>query len=189
MGTLQLEALHPIFATQSLTCLHLEIKCSERLLVHMLRHVPALEELWMRLSSPHDLSSAFFLAIAAGGPNTGPGSSSQTIAPLGRNLKALYLHYKRWLRGPERNGLIPAFDAVVASHPSKKQNFSFRFGCGEGSESQEWIVHEPVDRFDFEDPEGTIVGVPSPDGIVPLSRSEVDDGLTYGISMFASNRG
>ena len=44
-GSLQLTALHPIFATQSLTCLHLEIKCSERLLVYMLGLVPALEEL------------------------------------------------------------------------------------------------------------------------------------------------
>ena len=60
-GTLQLVALHPIFAAQSLTCLRLEIKCSERLLSYMLRLVPALEDLWMGLSSPHALSSAFFL--------------------------------------------------------------------------------------------------------------------------------
>ena len=173
-GTLQLAALHQIFAAQSLTCLHLEIKCSERLLAHMLGLVPALEELWMRLSSPHALSSAFFLAFAAGGPNARAGSPSQTIRPLGRKLRVLHLHYKRWLRGPERNALIPTFGAVVASHPSKEQDFSFRFGFGEGSESQEWIVHEPVERFDFGDDETTAIGISSPDGIVPLSRYDVN---------------
>ena len=171
-GTLQLAASHPIFVAQKFTCLHLDIRCSERLLAYMLRLVPDLEELWMRLSSPHALSSAFFLALAARGPNAGAGSSGQTIAPLGRKLRELHLHYKRWLRGPERNALIRVFGAVVASHPS---NFSFRFGFGEGSESQEWIVHEPVERFDFGDSETTAIGVSSPDGIVPLSRSEVGD--------------
>ncbi len=42
-GNLQLIRLHSIFAAQSLTCLHLEIKCSERLLAYMLGLVPALE--------------------------------------------------------------------------------------------------------------------------------------------------
>ena len=175
-GSLQLFGLHPIFATQSLTCLHLEIKCSERLLASMLRLVPSLEELWMRLSSPHSLSSTFFLAFAAGGRNDNSGPSSWTVAPLGRKLRMLHLHYKRWLRGPERNALIQSFGAVVASHPSKEQDFSFRFGFGEGSESQEWIIHEPVERFDFGDRKTTAIGISSPDGIVPLSRSEVDDG-------------
>ena len=171
-GSLQLFSLHSIFAAQSLTCLHLEIKCSERLLASMLRLVPALAELWMGLSSPHALSSTFFLAFAAGF-NAGEGSSSQASAPRGRELRALHLHYKRWLRGPESNALIQAFGAVVASYPSKEQIFSFRFGFGEGSESQEWIIHEPVERFDFGGYETTAIGISSPDGIVPLSRSEV----------------
>ena len=174
MGTLQLAALHPIFASQSLTCLHLEIKCDERLLAYMLRLVPALEELWMQLSSPHVLSGAFFLAFAAGGPNAGAGLSNQTTAPLGRKLRVLHLHYKRWLRGPERNAVIRAFGAVVASHPSKEQSFSFRFGFGGGSELQEWIVHEPVERFDSGSHKTTTIGVSSPDGIVHLSRSDVN---------------
>ena len=172
-GTLQLATLHPIFVAQSLTYLHLEIKCSERLLAYMLRLIPTLEELWMRLSSPHSLSSAFFLAFAAGGPNAGTGPPSQTIAPLGRNLRELHLHYKRWLRGPERNAIIQTFGAVVKSRPSKEHNFSFRFGFGEGSELQEWIIHKPVERFDCGDFGTTAIGFSSPDGIVPLSRSEV----------------
>ena len=173
-GTLQLAALHRIFAAQSLTCLHLEIQCSERLLAYMLRLVPALEELYMGLSSPHALSSAFFLAFAAGGHNEHSGPSDQTVAPFGRKLRMLHLHYKRWLRGPERNALIPVFGVIVASRLLKEQNFSFRFGFGEGSESQEWIVHEPVERFDFGDVETTAIGVSSPDGIVPLSRFDMD---------------
>ena len=120
-GSLQLAALHPILVAGSLTCLHLEIKCGERLLAYMLRLVPALEELWIRLSSPHALSSTFFLAFAAGGRKASAGPSSQTITPLGRKLRMLHLHYKRWSRGSERNALIQAFGAVVASRPSKEQ--------------------------------------------------------------------
>ena len=171
-GNLQLIRLHPIFAAQSLTCLHLEIRCSERLLVYMLRLVPALEELWMGLSSPHALSAAFFLALAAGGHKANASPSSQMIVPLGRKLRKLHLHYKRWLRDPERNSLIPVFGAVVASHPLKKQVFSFQLSFGEGPELQEWSIFEPVERFDFGSASpGTFIGVSSPYGIVPLSRA------------------
>jgi len=173
-GNLQLATLHPIFAAQSLTCLHLEIKCSERLLAYMLGLAPSLEELWMGLSDPHALSSAFFLAFAAGGRNTSVGLSSRAIAPLCRQLRKLHLHYKRWSRDTERNALIPAFGAIVASHPAKEQAFSFRLSFGEGSELQEWIVHEPVERFDIElQGDRTFIGVSSPHGIVPLSRAPV----------------
>jgi len=173
-GNLQLATLHSIFAAQSLTCLHLEIKCSERLLAYMLGLAPSLEELWMGLSNPHAPSSAFFLAFAAGGRNTSVGPSSRAIAPLCRQLRKLHLHYKRWSRDTERNGLIPAFGAIVASHPAKEQAFSFRLSLGEGSELQEWIVHEPVERFDIELPGNrAFIGVSSPLGIVPLSRASV----------------
>jgi hypothetical protein len=134
--------LHPIFAAQSLTCLHLKIKCSERLLAFMLGLAPALEELWMGLSGPQALSSGFFLAFAAGGRNASAGPSRQTIAPLCRQLRKLHLHYKRWSRGAERNALIPAFGAIMASHPPEEQNFSFSLSFGEGPELQEWTIHQ-----------------------------------------------
>ena len=176
-GTLQLVAVHHLFVAQSLTCLHLEIKCSERLLADMLRLVLALEELWMGLSSPHALSSAFFLAFAAGGRNASVGPPSQTVLPLCRKLKKLHLHYKRWSRGAERNGLIPAFGAIVASHSIEEQMFSCRLSFGEGPYSQEWIIHEPGERFDPEwDDDRTFIGVSSPHGIVPLSRDRMEDG-------------
>ena len=174
-GNLQLATLHPIFAARSLTCLRLEIKCSERLLAYIPGLVPALRELWMGLSSPQALSSAFFLAFAAGGRNTSVGPSSLAIVPLCKQLRKLHLHYKRWSRGTERNGLIPAFGAIVASHPAKEQTFSFLLSFGEGSELQEWIVHGPVERFDIESQgDRTFIGVSSPHGIVPLSRASVD---------------
>jgi len=174
-GDLQLVALHPIFAAQSLTCLQLKIKCSGWLLAYMLGLTPALEELSMRLCSPNALSSAFFRAFAAGGRNVSAKPPGKTIVPLCRQLRKLHLHYKRWSRGTERNGLIPAFGAIVASHRAKEQTFSFRLSFGEGSELQEWIVHEPVERFDIELQGGrTLIGVSSPPGIVTLSRASVD---------------
>ena len=181
-GSQQLIRLRPIFATQSLTCLHMEIKCSERLLNCMLRLAPALEELRMRLSSPHALSTAFFLALAAGGRKAIAGPSSQTIVPIGRKLRMLHLHYKRWLRGPERNSLIPAFGAVVASHALDDQNFSFQLSIGEGSELQEWDILEPRERFDYGSNLAKIViGVSSPYGIVRLSKIFDEDGdVLYG---------
>jgi len=170
-GDLLLVALRPIFAAQSLTRLQLEIKCSGRLLAYMLGLTPALKELSMRLCSPNALSSAFFRAFAAGGRNVSAKPPGKTIVPLCRQLRELHLHYKRWSRGAERNGLIPTFGAIVASHRAKEQTFSFRLSFGEGSELQEWIVHEPVERFDIESERcKTFIGVSSPLGIVPLSR-------------------
>ena len=170
-GNLQLAALHPIFAAQSLTRLQLEIKCSERLLAYMLGLAPGLEELWMGLSSPHALSSDFFLAFAAGGRNTTVGLPSHTLGPLCRQLRKLHLHYKRWSRGGERNGLIPAFGAIVASYPPEEHVFSFKWSFGEGPGLQEWIVHKPNKSFDVERViDRTFIGVSGPHGIVPLSR-------------------
>lgn len=100
-GNLQLVILHPTFSTaQSMTCLHLQVLCSETLLAHMLRLVPTLEELWLGLANPHMLSKAFFLAFVSGGTGVGAPSapSNQTTRALCGGLKRLHLHYKRWLR-------------------------------------------------------------------------------------------
>jgi hypothetical protein len=170
-GTLQLVAMHRIFAAQSLTCLQLEIKCSEWLLAYMLRLVPALGELRMGLSSPSALSSAFFLAFADEGSNAGARPPRKIIEPLCRQLRVLHLNYKRWSRGTERNALIPAFGAIVASHSPKDQIFSFQLRFDEGPDSYDWSVHEPVKRFDVEmKSDRTFIGVSSSHGIVPLSR-------------------
>ena len=105
-GNLQLANVQPIItaSAQSLTCLHLQVMCSERFLVNVLGLVPALEELYLGLTSPRALSTAFFQAFVAGGPNASAiiGASNQTVAPLCGELKRLHLHYKRWLRGSEK---------------------------------------------------------------------------------------
>jgi hypothetical protein len=182
-GNLHLAPLYRIFAVQSLTCLHLDIKCNERLFAHMLALSPALEELWMGLSSPHALSRGFFLAFAAGGPNasavTGP--SSQTIVPLCQELKKLHLHYKRWLRGPERKALIPTFGNIVASHqPSREPSFSLSLSFGEAPKELVWKVHRPVEGFGFEgEMYQTCIGFPSPHGIVRLSTVPPGDGAYF----------
>ena len=171
-GTLQLAALHPIFATQSLIRLHLEIKCNERLLLHMLGLVPRLEELRMGLSSPHSLSKTFFMAFAAGGRNTSATieTSSQTIPHPCRELKSLHLHYKRWLRSTERKALIPTFGDIVVSHQLEGQSgFSLCLSFGEGPEERVWKVRGPVERFDIKSLEATDIGFSGPHGIVPLS--------------------
>ena len=184
-GNIQLAALHPIFDARSLTCLHLQIKCSEKLLVYMLGLVPCLEELRMGLSSPHALSSDFFLAFAAGGSSVSTAmieTSSQTIPPLCRELKRLHVHYKRWLRGPERNALIPAFGDVVASHHNMEQTgFSLCLSFDERSSEQVWQVHGLVDGFDLE-PEGydeTFIGFSGPHGIVLLSTALRSDSAYF----------
>jgi hypothetical protein len=174
-GNLELAALYPIFVTQSLTHLRLQIKCSEQLLAYMLGLVPTLEELWMGLSSPHALGSTFFLAFAAGGQNTSAviGPSSQAITPLCRKLKRLHLHYQRWFRGSERKALIPAFGDVVASHHlSRQSGFSLYLSFDESPEEQVWEVHKPVKSLDIYVEKGRVwIGFSGAHGIVPLSTA------------------
>ena len=182
-GTLQLATLHPVFASQSLTVLHLQIKCSEKLLVHMLELVPALKTLWLGLSSPHALSSAFFLAFAAGGVNATEevGTSSQAIPRLCKELIGLHLHYKRWLRGPERKALIPAFGEIVESrrfsnvtHFLDDAYFSLYLSIGESPKSPEWEVLGIEEKFGvkfggYNEPyKSTFIGFSGPYGIVTL---------------------
>ena len=178
-GDMQLASLHSIFVAQRLTCLHVQIKCSERLLTYMLGFVPALEELWMGLESPQTLSRAFFLAFVAGRPNASAliGPSTQTIAPLCRKLRKLHLHYKRWLRGPEKNALIPTLSDIVASHqPEEQSGFSVRLSFDEGPEQHLWKVHGPVERFDIGvEAHESFIGFSSPHGIAPLSTASGDN--------------
>jgi hypothetical protein len=174
-GTLQLAVMHPMFtaSAQSLTHLRLEVRCSGWVLANMLRLTPALRELRLVLTSPHALSENFFLEFVQG-PNANAMTepSSQTIAPLCRELEVLDLHYKRWLRGPEQKALIPAFGDIVASR--SPVSFVLRLGFGEWEKYSGYAVHAPVKRFcDFFDDrlpdpydEGTYIGISTPRGIV-----------------------
>ena len=166
-GNLQLIALYPILSTvRSMTDLHLQVQCSEKMLGHILRLVPTLEQLWLGLSSPHALSKAFFQAFIARRPDESEMTrlSSQPIRPLCRQLKRLHLHYKRWLRGLEKTGIVQVFGDIVASVPAFLLDLSF----DEGPKGQVWKVHKPVARPE-QTRSRTCIGFPSSHGIVPLS--------------------
>ena len=174
-GTLQLATLHPIFASQSLTVLRLQIKCNEKLLVHMLDLVPALAELWLGLSSPRALSSAFFLAVAGGGFNATKevGTSNQAIPPLCRGLAVLHVHYKRWLRGPERKALIPTFGEIMESKRLlNRTHFSMRLSIGQSPKEPVWrVVGVQVEFATQFRHKTTHIGFSGPRGIVTLATT------------------
>jgi hypothetical protein len=101
-------------------CLHLDVQCSEQLLVYILRLLPNLEYLWLGLASPDALSEAFFQAFILGPPSPVGGSEvvrlpRKTIAPLCTSLEELHLHYKRWLRGTDKRSLLLAFADIAES--------------------------------------------------------------------------
>ena len=167
-GNMQFIALHSIFSTaQSLTDLHLQVQCSEKVLVYMLRLAPALKKLWLGLSFPHALSKAFFQEFVARRPNAGEmiGLYTQPFRPLCGRLKRFHLHYKRWLRGPEKTGIIQVFGDIMASAPA----FSLHLSFDEGPKGQIWKVHEPVARP--KERSHICIGFSSLHGIVPLTAA------------------
>ena len=172
---MQIVALHPTFsAARSLTCLHLQVQCSETLLAHLLRLVPALEELWLGLANPHMLSKAFFLAFVSGGPgvSTALTPPDQTSGPICGGLKRLHVHYKRWLRGIEKTAVISALSTIVASRQQEEPGFLLFLSIDEGPKGQVWQVHEPVEAIDMPNSDCYIfIGIPSAHGIIPLSAT------------------
>jgi len=167
-GNLQFVAMCPtVFSSaQSLSELDLGVQCSERLLVLALRLLPALEALCLRLASPHALSETFFQGFVAAKSNAGSPCEIPSLPrqPLGANLIELEVHYRRWLRGPERKGLIPVFSDIVSS----------RQGCtlslGIGGPAQYWFIQGPVgSTCDVaDDNDISTIGISSPYGIIPL---------------------
>jgi hypothetical protein len=184
-GNLQLANVQPIVAAsaQSLTCLHLQVRCSEQFLVNILGLVPVLEELWLGLTSPRALSTAFFLAFVARGPNASAmiGTSNWMVAPLCGGLKRLHLHYKRWLRGPEKQALIPAFGEIVGSHQLHEQSsFSLHLNFDEGEKGQIWKVHAPAESSNVDLHVGDIeIGFSGPHGMVTLSSTSQGDCIGF----------
>jgi hypothetical protein len=173
-GNMQLVALHLIRTTvQQLTCLHLQVQCSEQLLVFHLRLIPTLRELWLGLARPHALGKAFFQAFVGREPSPSPilRPSSQATGPRCRGLEQIHLHYKRWLRGVEKNTLIPAFGDIVASRRrQEKSSFSFCLSFDEGPKALVWEVNEPAEGLKWK--VGNIcIGCSSRRGIVPLSAN------------------
>ena len=164
----QLVALCPILATsaQQLIILDLEVRCSDNVLVYVLSLVPVLCSLSLRLASPNTLSEAFFRAFVV--TNESP-CASQAITP---KLAKLVIHYRRWLRGPERKALIPVFGDIVSSHLPESD---FCLWIHFDELNAYWLVERPVDSIHQHSPFSvSTVGVLGPHGIVFMAVEEND---------------
>ena len=182
-GNLQLIPLHSLMtaSSQSLTTLHLLVQCSEQLLVCVLRLVPALQRLRLRLASPNALSKAFFQAFILREPDEdgAPGMvglPKQVIDPLCPSLHSLRLQYKRWLRGIDNKGLIPLFSDIVASRQQGKSGFSFSLDLDESHNASVWSVGTPVRKFP-KIRHTVTVGILYPHGMIPMSTWFPESGV------------
>ena len=158
-----------VFASaQSLSELDLGVQCSEQLLVLALRQLPALEWLHLELASPHALSETFFQGFVDTRSNTGSPCEMAALPrlPLCVNLRGLSVRYKRWLRGPERKGLIPVFSDIISSHKPEACTLSL----GLGWPAQYWFVEGPVGSICdvAHNTDISLIGISSPYGIIPL---------------------
>ena len=177
-GNRQLISLCPIVADtpQTLTVLRLDIKCGDRLLSYLLELAPALEELWLGLAHPNALSKTFFKAFIArelhpDGVSEMVGPLSQTIAPVCPSLKLLHLHYKRWMRGPDKRALVIALGNIVGSRQLEAESsFSLRLSFDEVPTESPWTVGKPVRKIrDLEGGE-LILGYSTLHSIIPMPR-------------------
>ena len=170
-GNLHLIPLHSLMtaSSQCLTNLHLDVQCSEQLLVCVLRLVPALKALQLRLASPNALSKAFFQAFILREPDedSSPGTvglPGWAIDPLCPSLQALHLQYKRWLRGVDSKKLIPLFSDIVASRWHEPYWFGLNL-CFD--ERHSWSVEKPAGEI-HKTNQTVIVGTLCPYGIIPM---------------------
>ena len=175
-GNLQLIPLHSLLtaSSQHLTKLHLDVQCSGWLLVCVLRLVPALQELQLRLASPNALGKDFFQAFILREPDQDSGHGivglpTQVIDPLCPSLALLQLQYKRWLRGIDNKKLILLFSDIVASRQQQNSSwFSFSLDFDEWPDAASWSVGTPVRKI--QSPYRAItVGILYPHGIIPMS--------------------
>ena len=161
---------------KGLTQLHLDVECSEQLLVYMLSLVPALQSLWLDLARPNALSTTFFQAFVVKKPNADGVSDmvrqpSQTITPLCPSLTSLLLHYKRWLRNPGEKALIVALADIVASRDSRMfSQFSLLLSFDEMLENSTWSIDKPVKNSRSIGSTEVTLGISVPHGIVPMSK-------------------
>ena len=184
-GNPQIAILYPIVAArpQHLTILRLDVTCCEQLLVHALKLAPALEELWLGLAHPNALSKRFFRAFIVQEPNDDSvsamvGPSTQTIAPLCPSLKLLHLHYRRWMRGPDKNSLIVTFSDVVGLRQLEMKNsFSLRLSFDEALEQSHWTIGKPVRKIYDLEGVGLVLGIPTPHATIPMSTLLPEHGL------------
>ena len=176
-GNRQLTNLYPIFTAGalSLTFLHLDVNCSEQLLVYMLSLVPSLYFLELRLASPNALTTSFFQAFIVRESNAEyasdlVGPPSQTIA---LSLFSLQLQYRRWLRGPDKTALIVVFGDIMKSR-NLKIHRSFKLGLRfDEAPIESWSIGptrmHSRPRHIEEGLAKLMLGISTPHGIIPIS--------------------
>jgi len=183
-GNPHLAALCPVVAAGAirLVDLRLDIECSEQLLVYMLSLVPRLEWLQLGLARPNALSTTFFQAFIVREPNADGASDmvgppNQTITPLCPSLKSLQLHYKRWLRGPDKKALIVVLGGIVQSRQPEEES-SFSLTLSFETFGTIWTIDKPVRESQELEPKDIILGISVPYGMVPISAREIPWELT-----------
>ena len=160
---------------QSLTTLDFQVRCSEQLLVYMLSLLPALRVLKLRLASPRALNEAFFQEFAATKFNADSPCEMGELPslPLCLKLVELNVKYKRWLRGPERIGLLLVFSDIVSSCRSEGR---LRVRLTFGGPAQVWDIQRHVESIrEVADDVSFVTGISSPHGIIPLVLDVSDD--------------
>ena len=183
-GNPQLAALCHVAAAgaKSLTELRLDVKCGEQLLVYMLSLVPALELLWLELRHPSALSTTFFQAFIVREPNADNasdmvGAPRHPIALLCPSLRSFYLHYRRWLRGPDNKALIATFgDIMVSRNPKVLGAFNLWLSFDEALESS-WLIDKPVRKSQELGRAELMLGISVLRGIIPISTGLPPNGL------------
>jgi len=184
-GNPQLVAICPVVAAgaKSLTVLHLDIECSEQLLLYMLSLIPALECLKLGVARPDALSKSFFQAFIirepdADGASGMVGLPSQAVAPLCPSLRSLDLHYRRWLRCPDKRALIIAFGDIMKSRRQTVYGiFELRLNVGDGANTVGWLFGEPMRKFQSGRISNIIFGISVPRGIIHVADQTPLKGL------------
>jgi len=182
-GNPQLVALCPVVATgaKSLTSLRLDVECSEKLLLYMLSLIPALRFLDLLVARPNALSTTFFQAFIvrkpdADGTSDLVGPPSQAIAPLCPSLEILRLHYRRWLRGPDKNALIVALGNIISERRDILLELSFDGPPFDETWSIDESMRKPHNDIVLKGVD-IILGIATPHGVIPMSRNLRTGGL------------
>ena len=184
-GNPQLVSLCPIVAATplTLTVLRLDIQCNDRLLGHLLELATALEELWLGLAHPNALSKTFFQAfiareLHAKGVCKMVGPSNQTIALLCPSLKLFHLHYKRWMRGPDKKALIVTLGDIVGSRQRERESsFSLKLSFDEALKESHWTIGKPVREIQKFKAGYLMLYISTSQSIIPMSTLFPERGL------------
>ena len=176
-GNPQLASLRPIVDVkpQTLTVLRLDIKCKDRSLDYLLEFASALEELWLGLAHPSALRTTFFQKFIVrelhiDGVSGMVRPSGQTTTPLCPSLKLLHLHYKRWMRCPDKKALVVALGDIVGSRQLETESsFSLRLSFDEAPEESYWTIGKPVRKIQNLEHGDLILGVSTLHTIIPMS--------------------